>query len=233
MLNLAVPQPAPETSTDPEAPSSERRIATRCGASASVRSIGDADAIEIRDREGRLVFDYQPGSGRVIVSVPEGDLTLCAPRGNIDLVSAGSIRCHGVAGVSLEAGDLAPASPALRAEEIRPSLVLEGGAAHLSARQLDLSGQRANLSFVDATYRGERLSATIDCAKVVLTRMESIAVHVLQRAKRVFRQVEDVDQLAAGRSRTIVDGDYSVKSGHASIQAEGDVKIDGKQVYLG
>ncbi|AUX31882.1 MULTISPECIES: DUF3540 domain-containing protein [Sorangium] len=210
---------------DEAAPASERRLTTRSGASAAVSTDGERERIEVRDPAGRLVFEYRPDLGRGLLSVPAGDLALAAPQGNIDLVAGGAIRCRGAGGVTLEAGD-GDASA-------RPSLALGQTEARLGARAVKLVGERAEVLFAEASYRGVQLSAAVEQVKVVADRMETLATHVFERLKRSFRRVEDLDELLAGRVRTRASGAYSVKGGHASIEAEDDVKIDGKRIHLG
>lgn len=215
---------------DEAGPASERRVSTRSGASAEVKIDGEKERIEVRDPEGHLVLAYEPDTGRSVLSAPSGSLALHAPEGDIELVSGGAVRCRGAGGVTLEAG--AASSPA-RPQERRPSLALGKEGARLAARTLTIAGERADLLLADARYHGVRLSATVEQAKVVMERLESAAVQVVSRAKRFFRHAEDLDQLTAGRSRTVVEGAYTVQGGHASIQAKDEVKIDGKRVYLG
>ena len=210
---------------DEVVPASERRLTTRSGASTAVSADGERERIEVRDPAGRLVFEYRPDLGRGLLSVPTGDLALSAPQGNIDLVAGGAIRCRGAGGVALEAGDGEPSA--------RPSLALGQTEVRLGARTLKLVGERAEVLFAEASYRGVQLSAAVEQVKVVADRMETVAVHVLERLKRSFRRVEDLDELLAGRVRTRASGAYSVKGGHTSIEAEDDVKIDGKRIHLG
>jgi hypothetical protein len=76
-----------------------------------------------------------------------------------------------------------------------------------------------------------RLGAAL--AELVATRVETVADRVFERARSVFRQVDDLYQVRTGRSRTVVKGGFTVESGHASIEAEQEMKIDGKTIHLG
>ncbi|NUP07442.1 MAG: DUF3540 domain-containing protein [Polyangiaceae bacterium] len=69
------------------APISGRRVVTSSGASAAVLD----ESIEVRDAAGRLIFEYDAATGKGALVVPNGDLTLKAPHGNIDLVAGKSI----------------------------------------------------------------------------------------------------------------------------------------------
>lgn len=206
-----------------EGPASGRRLVTRQGASTEVALDADGERIQVRDPVGRLIFEYHPETGRSVITVPSGDLSFAAPNGDIDLVAGGEVRCRGARGVTIAGG----------AEDDAAKLDLAGSEARLGARRLEVSGERAELLFAEATYHGVRLSAAVDQARIVASRIETLAVDVFERVKRSIRRVEEVDQLEAGRVRALVTGSYSVRSGHASIVADDDVAIDGKRVHLG
>src|SRR5262245_13915068 len=74
------------------ADSPEPPIMARDGASARLEQTGDAEVLTVRDRAGRLLFQYDAETGRGMLVMPEGDLRLCAPRGSIELVAARGIR---------------------------------------------------------------------------------------------------------------------------------------------
>lgn len=201
-------------------PASGRRLTTLSGASALVKD----DSIQVRDPGGRLIFEYDAETGRGSLTMPSGNLALHAPHGDIELVAGGAVRCRGSEGVAIEAGDGKQGQPALR---------MGNESIALGARRVELSAERAEVLFADADYHGVSLAATVGQARVVLDRLEQVAVNVVQRAKRIVRHVEGLEQLTAGRVRTLVKGAYSLKGEHTSIQAEDEVKIDGKRVHLG
>ncbi len=210
----------PVEMNDDAPPHSGQRMTTSSGASALV----DGDRIEVRDPKGRLLFDYDAVTGRGSLTMPAGDLALHAPQGNIDIIAGGAVRCRGAEGVSIGAG-----------EDKQGSSLLTIGKEKLAfaARAMSFSAERADMLFAEAKVHGVRLSATVEHAQMVFDRVETVAVSVVQRAKRVIRHVEGLEQLTAGRLRTLVSGAYSVKAQHASLEAEDDVKIDGKRVNLG
>jgi Protein of unknown function (DUF3540) len=64
-------------------------------------------------------------------------------------------------------------------------------------------------------------------------KLETFARTVFERAVSSYRWVKEVLQLQAGRTRTLVDGHATLQAERITQQAEKDVKIDGRQVYLG
>ena len=111
--------------------------------------------------------------------------------------------------------------------------IVAGRKVTLKAPDVSLTSERAKMLVGEAELRGIRVTAAVEQVFVVAERLEQVASSVFQRAKRVMRHVEDLEQLTAGRVRTIVEGAYSVKSERASIQAKDEVKIDGERVHLG
>jgi len=192
------------------------------GASAAVEKSGGREEIVVRDAEQRVIVTYCPETGRTVLSVPAGDLVLSAPRGNIELSSGGEVRCSGER-LRLQASS----------EGRETTLSLDPKEARLSSGRLEMAAEKARLLFADTVFQGLTLSATLERTRTVAARMESVASEIVQRARRVFRRVEQVEEVRAGRMRTVVDGAYSVEGGRAAILAEDDVKIDGKRVYLG
>ena len=65
------------------------------GACALLTRRDGEEAIEVRDTNDRVIFEYRPGSGKATLSMPSGDLALQAPDGNIELISGKEIKCRG------------------------------------------------------------------------------------------------------------------------------------------
>lgn len=109
-----------------------------------------------------------------------------------------------------------------------------GGNVEISAGgSLRCDAPRAELRFGETRFEGERVTAVTKEASVTATRLETIATRLFERAKSVFRQVDDLHQLKAGRARTLVAGGLAVKAGHASIRADEELKLDGETIHLG
>ncbi len=196
-----------------------KRLATRAGASVEVSDASEGERILVRDPKGHLLFSYDPETGRGAISVP-GDLSLSAPHGDIQLSAGGEVRCHAERGINLSSGG-------------GPALSLQRDEAKLSAPKLTVAGERADLVVGETKIYGAVLEAKIKDVKLVLARVETIAVDAVSRLKRSIRRVEDLDEHEAGRIKVAAQGECSVKGQHMSIQAEEEVKIDGEQVYLG
>ncbi len=122
---------------------SDQTLAARDGSSVRLRSEDGAETFELCDREGRLLFSYDPVKGTGVLSVPAGDLSLCAPSGDVriaagnrlELFSAGPTRIHSVQDLELAVGSVQGDSGTrlrmkeseLRVDTKRFSLLAEAG----------------------------------------------------------------------------------------------------------
>jgi len=203
-------------------PVSERRIATSSGASVGVREDETGERIEVRDAGARLLFEHDPKTGKSVLWVPDGDLAFKAA-GNVDIDAGGAIRFRANDELRLEAG----------AGEGKTSLSLTGRMAELSSQVLKLASDSAELAFKKATLSSLELRAKVKDAHLVATRVETVTERLMEHARSVFRTIEDLHQVKAGRSRTLVERDHYLRAGNTTIEADEDVKIDGKGIHLG
>jgi len=166
------------------------------GTCATLARRNGEDAIEVRDRDNRVIFEYRPGSGKAYITMPGGDLAFDAPDGAIELNSANGIVVQ-------------------------------------SAGALQVSAPHGDIKLGEARYEGRRFEATLECAKVVADRMETMARRIVEKAKNVYRMVESLNQVKAGRMRTLVDAEYQLNAGRAALKSDDDMRIDGERIYLG
>ncbi len=106
-------------------------------------------------------------------------------------------------------------------------------AVHLAAPRVKLSGAQGDVQF-------NVLRASVADYKGVLGNVSSVAQSVtstvgrlVQKTKDSFRWTENLDETRAGRMRLQVAERFHLRSRHASVIAEGQVKIDGEKIDLG
>jgi hypothetical protein len=73
----------------------------------------------------------------------------------------------------------------------------------------------------------------LDRSKLFVGKIETVAVRIMERAKNVYRQVEELQQTRANRVRTLVEGTYQLNSETTTIKSEKNVNIDGEKIHLG
>ena len=69
--------------------------------------------------------------------------------------------------------------------------------------------------------------------RIVARRIESIADTVIEKAKNAYRAVERLNQLKAGRLRTLVDETFHLKARRTVVASGEDCKITAAQIHLG
>ena len=136
------------------------QITTASGTAVRVAQSAGEEIVQLHAKDGSLVVEYHPASGKTIVNVAEGDLEFRTEKGNI---------------------------------------------AFQSARKISLRARR----------------------------LETQAETVTAKAKNVYQSVEELSQLQAGRTRTLVEGSCHLQARDAFLNAGEDFKIDGKQIHLG
>ncbi|MFO0550882.1 MAG: DUF3540 domain-containing protein [Polyangiaceae bacterium] len=198
-------------------------LATRSGATAVVVDTSNEERIEVRDAARRLVFELDLVRNKAILTMPEGDLSVRAPKGNLELSAGGAVRVHAGRAVELESGQGSE----------RARLELRSAAAKLTADALSLTAATAELALDHVAHAGTTLVARVADVTLEATRLETVAVRLFERARAAFRRVEDLHQIKAGRTRTIVEGAHVVRAGHTSIESREETKIDGSEILLG
>src|SRR5262245_25566472 len=98
----------------------------------------DGMIARVRDARGTLLFEHDASSGRTLLRLPDGPLSIDVP-GDVSLTSAGHVRLEGKEGVSLRAGGesdmrVLPSRVAIQTPEIDARAEL----AELTAREMRL-----------------------------------------------------------------------------------------------
>ena len=60
-----------------------------------------------------------------------------------------------------------------------------------------------------------------------------MAIRIMERAKNVYRHVDELQQTRAQRVRTLVEGAYQLNSETSYIKSRKNVNIDGERIHLG
>jgi hypothetical protein len=129
--------------------------------------------------------------------------------------------------VNLESGDL-------------EFVTQNGNISFTSGREILLQGQsvgvmaqRGVFQVDETTYIGKKLLGKVDGVKLIAGRIEATAQSLIEKAKNVYRTVEQLSQLKTGRMRTLVDSTFHFKAKKAFLKAEEDYKIKAEKIHLG
>ncbi|HTN67414.1 MAG TPA: DUF3540 domain-containing protein [Burkholderiaceae bacterium] len=144
----------------------------------------------------------------------------------------------------------------VRAETANASLSLPGGVAlrtshgklHVDAERVELAARdslslqapKINMAGLSADMTFHRLSASAQevqgrfgMVSTVAQSITSTVERLVQKTRDSFRWIENLDETRAGRVRLQVQERYHLKAKHASVLADGQVKIDGDKIDLG
>jgi len=132
-------------------------------------------------------------------------------------------------------GDLRMAAPegAIQIEARDGISMTTDGALRQDVGELDVRARVGRVAIGMASAFVRSLETTGTHAVQRFERYEVDATRIVEKARDVLREVEDVTETRAGRMRLIVRGLTSMASKRTSIQSEEDTSIDGRRVLLG
>ena len=172
----------------------------------------DDGAVEIADREGRVLVRFRDGAAEI--AAPAGDLVLAAPAGRVVIKAARE--------VAIEAGP-----------EGTSRLDVDATATRLASPQVEVKADVARLSAAEATVLARRVATTATTIVQSVERFELTASRLIERARDVFRDAEDLAQTRVGRARTIVKEAFTLHARRTALTSTEDTSIDGSKVLLG
>ncbi|MDH4267415.1 MAG: DUF3540 domain-containing protein [Deltaproteobacteria bacterium] len=103
----------------------------------------------------------------------------------------------------------------------------------LQGQSVGVRAQRGDFQVEETTYTGKKLLGKIDGVKLIAERIETAAQSLIEKAKNVYRTVEQLSQLKTGRMRTLVNSTFHFKAKKAFLKAEEDYKIKAEKIHLG
>ncbi len=209
----------------------ETEITTKDGARARVERQGDGEILTVRDRAGRVLFQYDAGTGFGMLVVPEGDLRLCAPRGSIELVAAGGIRA--VSGGDIALSSATSATLSVDGEDAKTAVRLDGEGATIEGGSLRVRAGESDLSLGDVGARMTSLRAAVESAEVTFGTLVRSAGRVIDQAENLYQRVTDLCEIKAGRLRALVREGVWMKGEDVTLLARKDVRVDGEHINLG
>ena len=120
-------------------------------------------------------------------------------------------------------------------------ITLEGRAVRLHASQeavfeapeMSFTGIKGTARFSVFSVIARTLGAHIEKTSAVLGVFDGVIGRLTERIGNSFRRIDHLEEVKAGRLRTIVRERFAVRAKQASIVVEEDVNIDGKKIHLG
>lgn len=164
---------------------------------------GDVVLVSVLPERGAYILAVLERQGSDLCVVLDGDLHVKLPRGRFVLGAA--------EGVTLASGK-------------------EVG---VVAGELKVNARRGSVLVESLSYLGTAVHAEIEKAKVKAAAFDASFERVTQRLKRVYRFVEELEQLRAERVDYVAKKNMSLRGENTLVTAEELVKLDGAQIHLG
>ncbi|EJL88813.1 Protein of unknown function (DUF3540) [Polaromonas sp. CF318] len=103
----------------------------------------------------------------------------------------------------------------------------------LHAPAIEMAGLTGDMKFHRLTSSVREVQARFGIVNTVAQEVTSAIGRLVQKTRDSFRWTENVDETRAGRMRLQVEERLHVTAKHATVLAEGQVKIDGEKIDLG
>ncbi len=103
----------------------------------------------------------------------------------------------------------------------------------LQAPKVGITAVSGEMSFTHLQTSAQEVNARFGKVTSLALSVQSTVGRLIQKAQDCFRSVENLDETRAGRVRMQVKDRFHLTSRHASVIAEGQVKIDGEKIDLG
>jgi hypothetical protein len=111
--------------------------------------------------------------------------------------------------------------------------IVSAGAVAVASSEITLSAKRSTVAVDELGFVGRLVQAKATKVALFAEELDSMVTRVTQRAKRVFRFVEQLDQTRAGAVDLRAAGLFGIRGENALIAARQVAKVDGEQIHIG
>ncbi len=212
-------------------PGPGREIKASDGTTVRLAADNDGEKIVLTNREGAVIFEYSPDTGKCTLTVPRGDLNLRVPDGDVNFFSGrdmsffcpGHMNLVGGSGVNISTAKPGPAGA---------SIALDRDRLQVSGRKVAVKGEQADMAVVKSRMRGRLLSVRFDRSRLHVDHLEILAETISQKSRALYQRVERLMQINAGRMRTFVSGLFHLKGRRTYLKADKEMKLKADRIHL-
>jgi hypothetical protein len=111
--------------------------------------------------------------------------------------------------------------------------IVSGGAVAMTSAELHVRAGKGSVAIDELGFFGKLVQAEVARVALVAQEVDTVLERLTQRAKRVFRFVEEIDQTRAGTVDLRAQNLVGIRGENALISARVLAKIDGEQIHLG
>lgn len=193
--------------------------------------LAEPKTVEVRDRRGRLIFEYDPEAERAVLHVASGDLELSVPDG--------SLRMRARDGVHIETGgDVGLRGSRVQLEASRDDagvaarVAMEPGELSLVGSVLTAAADRAEILAAKVGVKAHSLESHVDRVRSVVKVLDMRAGRIVERAKDVYREVSGLSQTRAGRLKLVAQKAAQLVGENTLLKARDRMKVKGERIHL-
>ena len=202
------------------------------GAYAMLDQASASPALKLFSRRNELLIEYDPESEKVHINIDSGDLEFITRNGDIVFNSANNIQLKGQnielvgrSGVQLGVIDTIG--------RFASSFSLRACKASLSSARLAMTAQLGEFQLKETRFASSRFLGKIEDSQLIVGKLTTIANSITEKAKNVYKTVEQLTQLKTGRMRTLVRSTFHLKAKKTYMKAQEDFKVKAEKIHLG
>ncbi len=188
---------------------------------------------QLMSNSGKLIFAYDSKTQKSTINIHSGDLDFVTPQGEINFKSAEDINFTSEQSVNMKSGSGINLSTDNSSGTMVSNIKINQRGMKFTTPDLSVLTRKGNLIIQDLKYRGKKISTTVDSVLLIAKRTETIAKQIIEKAKTVYKQIEGLRDIKAGRLKTLVKTTLHVKSQKAYHRAEKSYKINADKIDLG
>lgn len=202
-----------------------------------VERVGGSEGRPRRGLEVRLeTGTYEAVRAKSCLVAPEaGDKVLCAVEAEGVFVIAVLVGREGAATKIAADGDVEVTARGGRVAVCGSAGVdiVSGRAVAMTGAEVHVRAKKGSVAIEELGFFGRLVQAEVKKVALVAEEVDSVLTRLTQRAKRVFRFVEEIDQTRAGTIDMRAQDMIGIRAENAVISARVLTKVDGEQIHIG
>ena len=202
------------------------------GAYVMIDESKQTSTLQVFSSRNELIVEYDPESEKTRINVEKGNLEFTTQDGDIVFDTSKNIQLKGNA-IELASRSNIQLSVTDAIGQLISSLSIRPKRLKLSSTQINMTAQKSEVHIKDTRYLGKTFRGTVEESKLIADKLTTIASSITVKAKNVYKTVEQLSQLRAGRMRTLVDSSFHLKAKKTNMKAKNDFKINADKIHLG
>ncbi|MDX2440594.1 MAG: DUF3540 domain-containing protein [Desulfobacterales bacterium] len=202
------------------------------GAYAMLDETSTSPAFKLFSRRNELLIEYDPESEKARINIDSGDLEFMTHNGDIIFSSANNIQLKGQnielagrSGIRLGVIDTIG--------QLASSFSLRSCKTSLSCAKLAITAQLGEFQLKETRFVSSKFLGKIEDSQLIVGKLAIIANTITEKAKNVYKTVEQLTQLKTGRMRTLVDSTFHMKAKKTFMKSQEDFKVNAEKIHLG